>query len=177
MGFQPNTVSIGRNGLEEVRAWSSSNCGPSPCLLGAGRSNAPVMLLEAHPDGLGPPGLDMLGKMREHVLRLPRASLFWLPVPLGAGCGQCMNICEAQLRAVAPRAVLVMGDQVLTHAPFLHSPDRVRRGELFTLSLPTSDVPALWTHHPRSLMAEPRLKAEAMGDLQRFRSALVGIVG
>jgi hypothetical protein len=171
--FSADSVPKGRDGIERIKEFYSQNCVTKACRLGIGRAHADVVLVEGSVGGLKPAGFSMLSKMREHVLGLPRENLYWLPAPMEDGCGRCMEVFSAQLRALSPKALLLMGDGPVHALDFQQTLHRPELGKELVVKGPDGDIPAVWTHHPNHLLENPHDKLAAMRHLEGLRDILV----
>ena len=66
-------------------------------------------VIEGYRKHLDAAGFKMLSDMREHVLRLSKNNLYWIPLKRDLGCGHCDSMAMGQLNAIQPKAILVLG--------------------------------------------------------------------
>jgi hypothetical protein len=168
--FDVSQVQQGSVGLQNAFAFREGNC-LEECPWGKGNADATVVLIEGHQKHLAGAGLKMLGDMRVHMLRLQKKSLYWIPIKRENGCGHCDTMSLAQLNAIQPKAILVLGYSPLE---MLRVQDKqaAEDGREFLIELNTKSVPAICTHHPMSLLEEPHKKLKARDDLLAFRGIL-----
>ena len=141
------------------------------CKWGVGRFDAEVVVIEGNRKHLDAAGFKMLSDMREHVLRLSKNNLYWIPLKRDLGCGHCDSMAMGQLNAIQPKAILVLGFGPLE---LLNLRDRqaAESGQEFQVELNSSAVPAVCTHHPMYLLENTHSKQNAQKALLVFRSVL-----
>lgn len=169
--FDFSRIPKGGDGLQRAFAFRDKNCEPKKCKWGAGRFDAEVVLIEGHKKHLDQSGFTMLSNMREHVLRLSKNNLYWIPLKRSIGCGHCDSMALGQLNAIQPKAILVLGFDTLSLLK-VRDRERAMAGEEFQIELNSFSVPAICTHHPMSLLEEPKNKVLAQKALITFRTIL-----
>ena len=164
--------------------------GRSRIVFGVGSPNARLMIIgEApgfHEDRSGEPFVGdagtMLDRMLSNVLGLERAEVYITNVvkcrppdnrnPQGEEIARCAPFLQAQLRAVRPKVVLVLGS-VASRTLFQTTSGVKRlRGQWQTLEWPGGRARALATFHPAYLLRQPQDKRLTFQDLQEVKRAL-----
>ena len=164
-------IPTGVDGLKKVFEFRDQHCDSKVCMWGAGRFDAEVVVMEGHRKNLNADGFKMLSDMREHVLRLSKNNLYWIPLKRDSVCVHCDSVALGQLNAIQPKAVLLLGFGSLE---LLNIRDRkpAESGLEFQIELNSSSVPAVCTHHPMSLIEDPHNKFSAQEALIVFRGIL-----
>lgn len=88
--------------------------------------------------------------------------------PLPAELAACRPYLDRQVALLMPRRMLVLGPAA---ARAVSTPSGLTRGEAHVVVAGEHEVPAIATHDPSRLLAEPLLKAEAWADLCIARSS------
>ncbi|MEZ4318985.1 MAG: uracil-DNA glycosylase [Myxococcota bacterium] len=129
---------------------------------------------------VGPAG-QMLDKMLEHVLGLNRSQTYILNVvkcrppnnrnPLPDEVAACRPFMEAQLRALQPKVVLVLGSVAWRTLMETEQGITRARGRWHVWRDPGSDleVPVMPTFHPAYLLRKPEDKRLTFADLKAVR--------
>lgn len=169
--FDVSQVPLGGDGVQRAFAFRDKHCLAKSCKWGLGRADAPVVLIEGHRKHLVGAGVKMLGDMRSNVIQISKSQLYWIPMKRELGCGHCDSLALAQLNAIHPKAVLVLGFEPLD---MLTIEDRkaAENGEEFFVQLNSTSIPAICTYHPMALLDEPHRKGTAQKALKRFRELL-----
>ncbi len=174
-----NQYSPTPNSLQNVDIWVKSNCSKNSdrnkngesCVPAIGNWEADVLLIEGHSQTLNKDGLEMLKKMRQHVLLINANQFFWLPFPRGRGCGGCKAVFKAKLNSVKPKIVLWMGSELIQYLNFEGSiPELGQSGQIKMMH---GVVPIFRSYHPMSLLEQPHLKNEAHRQLKQFHQLLL----
>ena len=113
----------------------------------------------------------MLSRMRTNVLKLAKEKLYWLPINTSLGCGLCDAMVLAQLNAIQPKAVLVMGQRPLALLN-ISDMEKARKGEEIRIQTNSTSIPAICTLHPMYLVEHPQDKKAALDALFRFKRIL-----
>jgi hypothetical protein len=171
-----NQYSPSPNSLEQVDIWVKNNCSTNSgntvsCVSAKGNWNADVLLIEGHSQSLSPEGLDMLKKMREHVLLINASQFFWLPFPRGKGCGGCKAVFKAKLNSVQPKMVLWMGTELSQYLNFEGAIPKL--GQSGKIKMAHGTIPIFRSYHPMSLLEQPTLKNQAHHQLKQFHQLLL----
>lgn len=169
--FDFSRIPTGGDGLQRAFAFRDKNCDTKMCKWGVGRFDAEVVVIEGHQKHLDASGFKMLSDMREHVLRLSKNNLYWIPLKRDMGCGHCDSLAMGQLNAIKPKALLVFGFGPLELLN-IRDQQTAESGLEFQVELNSSSVPAVCTHHPMSLIEDPRNKLSAQKALIVFRGIL-----
>ena len=169
--FDFSRIPTGGDGLQRAFAFRDKNCDAKMCKWGVGRFDAEVVVIEGHRKHLDAVGFKMLSDMREHVLRLSKNNLYWIPLKRELGCGHCDSMAMGQLNAIQPKAILVLGFGPLELLN-IRDQQSAESGLEFQVELNSSSVPAVCTHHPMSLIEDPHNKLNARNALIIFRGIL-----
>ena len=169
--FDFSRIPTGGDGLQHAFSFRDKNCDAKMCKWGVGRFDAEVVVFEGYRKHLDKAGFKMLGDMRENVLRLSKNNLYWIPLKRELGCGHCDEMSLAQLNAIQPKAILVLGFEPLELLN-IHDRKAAEEGGEFQIELNSSSVPAICTHHPMALLEETHNKFAARDALIAFRSIL-----
>ena len=175
-----------RSTLADVRAdlGDCQRCGlcseRQNLVFGDGPATADLMIIgegpSPHDDQQGLPFVgaagELLTAMIEKGLQRPRSEVYITNVvkchapnnrdPKPEEVAACAPFLESQIRAVQPRALLVMGAVALQALAPEPGDIRQRRGTW----LEVLGIPTLPTHHPNYLLKQPDKKREAWKDLQ-----------
>lgn len=130
---------------------------------------------------VGPAG-QMLDKMLENVLGLPRARVYILNVvkcrppgnrnPAPEEIAACRPFLEAQIRAIAPKLILVLGG--VAFKALMHTEQGITRsrGRWMVYRDPEQDlqIPVMPTFHPAYLLRTPEDKRHTFADLKEVRA-------
>jgi len=181
-----------KSGLKTIKEHQQKHCRASKdkrCAIGGGRPANPLLVLEGHALGLTPTAKDSLGKIMDHVLKVPRTKMYWLPYPITeptkqakSDCSLCPHLFKASLECVAPQIVLLMGTELEQKVSMRAKPSgdqangsiggAIEMGVELELHTNKWTVPALWTHHPSDMANDMRLKRECMDHLKVFKRML-----
>lgn len=181
-----------KTGLKTIKEHQQKYCRASKdkrCAIGGGRPANPVLVLEGHTLGLTPIAKDSLGKIMDHVLKIPRTKMYWLPYPITdpnqppkSDCTLCPHLFKASLECIAPQIVLLMGAELEQKVSMRAKPSGeqanasigglIEMGVELELHTNKWTVPALWTHHPSDMATDTRLKRECMEHLKVFTRML-----
>ena len=165
-------------GIKKIKEHHKKHCShKKPCLIGGGRPNNPVLILEGHVDGLTLEGRTVLKSIREKVLNLEQNQIYWLPYPMREGCGLCPNLFQSTLQCISPKIVLIMGQSLKDKLNILPSPTQgtgtAEFGTEIQLSTVQWSIPGIWTYHPTRLAdANTNIKMECMNHLATFKRLL-----
>jgi uracil-DNA glycosylase family 4 len=169
--FDVSRVPPGGDGVQRAFAFRDIHCSGKECRWGGGRADAPVVLIEGYRKHLAGAGLKMLGDMRTNMLRLSKNNLYWIPIKREIGCGHCDTMSLAQLNAIQPKAILVLGFAPLDLLR-IHDRESAEKGSEFLIELNATSVPAICTYHPMALLEESHNKEKARNALRTFREIL-----
>jgi len=175
--FDLERVERGTVGIQQAFSFWKKNAVQPSCSWGRGRSDASVVLVEGYSAPLGGEGLKMLGRMRTNVLGLPKEKLYWIPLSSNCSCGLCNDMALAQLYAIQPKAILVMGDRPLDVLR-ISNREKALRGEEVPIPVGALSAPAICTFHPMYLIENNKEKKNALRALYAFKRILnrLGIV-
>ncbi|RJX31293.1 MAG: uracil-DNA glycosylase [Desulfarculus sp.] len=177
--------------LAQIRAWMGecTRCplhqGRKKIVFGAGPEDARLMFIGEGPgaqeDQQGEPFVGPAGKLLERMLAavgLARAEVYITNIvkcrppnnrdPRAEEAAACRPFLEAQVRAVAPRAICTLG-RPAAHALLGGDASMGRLRGRWSQAL---GVPLLPTYHPAYLLRTPQAKAQAYADLKALVRAL-----
>ena len=165
-----------QTGLKVVKAHQQQHCQANrPCVIGGGRPANPILVVEGHAQGLTPSAKESLGKIMDHVLKIPRTKMYWLPYPIvGSGgqsdrCALCPHLFKASLECLAPQLVLVMGSALNGNLSLKGANGPALLGQEIEFQTNKWTIPGVWTHHPTDMVASTQLKKECLQHLEIFK--------
>ena len=165
-----------QNGLKVVKAHQQQHCQSNrPCAIGGGRPANPILVVEGHAQGLTPAAKESLGKIMDHVLKIPRTKMYWLPYPIVTQgvqqdrCALCPHLFKASLECLAPQLVLVMGGALDGNLSLKGANGPAVLGQEVEFQTNKWRVPGVWTHHPTDMVSSTQLKKECMQHLEIFK--------
>lgn len=189
--IMPAGPSRSPNGLDQIRAWMGdcNRCplheGRGKIVFGAGPENAPLMFIGEGPgaqeDRQGEPFVGPAGKLLDRMLAgvgLERAQVYITNIvkcrppgnrdPRPQEVTTCRPFLEAQIKAIAPKAICTLG------RPAAHSmlDSQAPMGRLRGRWSEALGVPLLPTYHPAYLLRTPQAKAQAYSDFKALAKAL-----
>jgi uracil-DNA glycosylase family 4 len=164
--------------------------GRTTLVFGVGRPDADLVIVGEGPGEqedltgepfVGPAG-QMLDKMLENVLGLPRSEVYILNTvkcrppgnrnPTPEELAACRPFLEGQLRAIRPKVLLVLGG--VAYKALLETEQGITRarGRWHTWRDPASgdEIPVMPTFHPAYLLRTPDEKRKTFDDLKALRA-------
>ena len=165
-----------QTGLKVVKAHQQQHCQANrACAIGGGRPANPILVVEGHAQGLTLPAKESLGKIMDHVLKIPRTKMYWLPYPIATQgvqqdrCSLCPHLFKASLECLAPQLVLVMGSALDGHLALKGANGPAVLGQEIEFQTNKWTIPGIWTHHPTDMVSSTQLKLECMQHLEIFK--------
>lgn len=178
--------------LADIRAWMGEckRCplheGRSKIVFGTGPEDARLMFIGEGPgaqeDRQGQPFVGPAGKLLDRMLAavgLRRAEVYITNIvkcrppgnrdPRPEEVNACRPFLQAQIKAIAPRAICTLG-RPAAHALLASDAPMGRLRGRWSQAL---GVPLLPTYHPAYLLRTPQAKAQAYADMKALRQALL----